>query len=164
MLLEIYLNDHLAGATAGVELTRRARSSNEADPDFGPPLASLCEEIEADRVTLEALMDELGVKRSRLKPAAAWAGEKLGRLKLNGQLTGYSPLSRLVELEGLQMGISGKLQMWSALGDTLGDVGRFRFGELASRATRQRELVESLHLKAASRALSSSSPSRPSSG
>ena len=43
-------------------------------------------------------MDDLGVG-SRAKDGAAWVAEKLGRLKTNGQLTGYSPLSRLVELE-----------------------------------------------------------------
>ena len=35
------------------------------------------------------------------KNAGAWALEKVGRLKLNGELTSYSPLSRVVELEGL---------------------------------------------------------------
>jgi len=38
-MLGIYLNDHLAGATAGVELARRLRASNEDDPEFGPALA-----------------------------------------------------------------------------------------------------------------------------
>ena len=47
-LLGIYLNDHLAGATLGVELARRLRSSNEGEAEFGQPLARLCAEIEAD--------------------------------------------------------------------------------------------------------------------
>src|SRR6478672_664976 len=100
-LLAIYLNDHLAGAQFGVELVRRVASSNADDPVFGPPLAKLRDEIEADRVTLEEVMDRNSIRRDPLKPAAAWAAEKLGRLKLNGQLHGYSPLSRVVELEGL---------------------------------------------------------------
>ena len=49
-----------------------------------------------------------------------WTGEKLGRLKLNGQLLGYSPLSRLIELEGLMLGIAGKLAMWIALSSRSG--------------------------------------------
>ena len=57
-------------------------------------------------------MGELGVKPDRLKVAAGWTSEKLGRLKPNAQLRGYSPLSPLVELEGLLIGIQGKLAMW----------------------------------------------------
>lgn len=57
--------------------------------------------------------------------------EKLGRLKPNGQLHGYSPLSRVIELEGLYLGISGKLP------------------RLAARAERQRTEVESLQSAAA---------------
>lgn len=153
-LLSIYLNDHLAGATAGVELARRVRDANREDEEFGPPLVEICAEVEADRETLAGLMDRLGIRRDPLKPAAAWAIEKLGRLKLNGQLTGYSPLSRQVELEGLLIGIAGKEQMWRALGHTLGPKsGELDFGHLAERAGRQRAVVAELHLEAASLAL-----------
>jgi hypothetical protein len=153
-LLSIYLNDHLAGATAGLELARRVRDANREDETFGPPLAEICAEIEADRETLVSLMGRLGIRRDPLKPAAAWAVEKLGRLKLNGQLTGYSPLSRQVELEGLLIGIAGKEQMWKALGHTLGPKsGEVDFAQLAERAERQRAVVGELHLEAASRAL-----------
>ena len=132
------------------------RSSNEGDPDFGPPLAEICAEIEADRATLKQMMEQLGIARGRVKPAAAWAAEKLGRLKLNGQLTGYSPLSRLVELEGLQMGIGGKMRMWRALEQSVGKrLGGVDFSELAARAERQRTTIEELQLEAASRALPS---------
>jgi hypothetical protein len=67
-LLAIYLNDHLAGARLGVELARRLRSSNRDDPEFGPALADVCAEIEADRETLKAVMDQLGALH--LKAAA----------------------------------------------------------------------------------------------
>jgi hypothetical protein len=53
-------------------------------------------------------MDELRFGGDKVKNIAAWGIEKVGRLKLNGQLTGYSPLSRVVELEGLLAGIAGK--------------------------------------------------------
>jgi len=78
-LLAIYLNDHLAGATAGVELARRLRASNEDDPEFGPALAEVCAEIEADRETLKTVMDRLGWARAssnRSLPSSVsdWAG------------------------------------------------------------------------------------------
>ena len=153
-LLAIYLNDHLAGSTAGVELARRLRGSNEDDPEFGPALAEICAEIEADRETLKAVMDRLGVGQSRLKPLAAVLAERLGRLKLNGRLRGYSPLSRLDELELLQIGVAGKRRLWRALEHThAGDLPDFELGALAERATEQLRRLEALHLKAAALAL-----------
>ncbi|HEY6731061.1 MAG TPA: hypothetical protein VI039_08565 [Solirubrobacterales bacterium] len=152
--LGIYLNDHFAGATAGVALARRLRASNEDDPDFGPALVEICEEVEADRETLKAVMDRLGVGQSKLKPAGAVIGERLGRLKLNGQLHGYSPLSRLDELELLQVGVAGKRRLWRALEHThADDLAAFELGTLAELATGQLRRLETLHLKAASLAL-----------
>lgn len=153
-LLTIYLNDHLAGATFGVELAKRLRASNEDDPEFGPALAELCAEIEADRETLKTVMDQLGVGQSKLKPLAAVLGERLGRLKLNGRLWGYSPLSRLDELELLQIGVVGKRRLWRALEHThAGDLPGFDLAALAERATEQLRRLEALHLKAAALAL-----------
>jgi len=144
-LLPIYLNDHLAGATLGVELARRTARANAADERFGPPLAALRDEIEADRSTLEAVMATLEVDRDRLKPAGAWLAEKLGRLKLNGRLRGYSPLSRVVELEGLYIGISGKARLWKVLASSAAAVvPGTDFAALGERADRQRTEVERL--------------------
>jgi len=113
-LLSIYLNDHLAGSTVGVELAKRSRSSNRGTP-YGEFLEWLVQQITEDRRSLIGLMSRLGVRRDPLKEAAGWGLEKAGRLKLNGRLTGYSPLSRMVELEGLWTGVNGKLSLWRAL-------------------------------------------------
>jgi hypothetical protein len=149
-LLGIYLNDHLAGATGGVELARRLRGA--ARDAEAAPIARLCGEIEADRGTLERVMDELGIGRQRLKPAGAWLAEKVGRLKPNGRLRGHSPLSRVVELEVLHLGVTGKMQLWRTLARTVG--GRLPdvdFEQLAERAARQREAIDELHLAASQR-------------
>ena len=84
-LLGTYLNDHLAGSTVGVERARMARDANQGT-EFGQPLARVCGQIEDDREALEKIIDELGVGRSRIKPMIGWIGERLGRLKPNGQL------------------------------------------------------------------------------
>lgn len=153
-LLAIYLNDHLAGAALGVELARRLRSSNRGDPEFGEPLARICAEIEADRETLTQLTERLGIKQDAIKPALARVAERLGRLKPNGQMRGYSPLSRVLELEILSSGIGGKMQLWNALEQSFGDsLDGFDFHSLAERADRQGQDVEDLHLAAAKRAL-----------
>jgi hypothetical protein len=159
-LLAIYLNDHFAAATLGVELARRLRSSNRGDAEMGEPLARICAEIEADRDTLSRLMDRLGVDRNPVKPALARVAERLGRLKLNGQLRGYSPLSRVIELEGLATGIGAKLQLWNALEQNFGEsLDGFDFHALAARADEQGQRVEDLHLAAAQRALPSATSS-----
>ncbi len=148
--LEIYLNDHLAGATGGVELARRLRASNEGDPTYGAPLRQVCEEIEADRATLEQVIERLGYSRSRIKPVGAWVAEKLGRLKLNGQLRGYSPLSRLIELEGLLIGITGKIGLWQVLAELKLDQNLgIDLAQLSARAAEQRAAVDDLHRLAA---------------
>jgi hypothetical protein len=155
--LGIYLNDHLAGAALGIGVARRLHESNKDDAEMAKPLAQVCAEIEADRGTLEALMRRLGIRPGSVKPALASAAERLGRLKPNGQLTGYSPLSRLLELEFLLIGISGKMQLWKALERALGEsLEEFDFGRLVERAVRQRGVVDELHRDAAERALRSS--------
>jgi hypothetical protein len=147
-LLAIYLNDHLAGSTVGVELARRARGSN-AGTELGDFLAELTVEIEEDRATLEEIMDAVGAGRDRLKVTGAWAGEKLGRLKLNGSWLSYSPLSRVVELEGLRLGVEGKACLWRMLRE-LADprLSGFDLDALIERAERQRDGLELRRLEA----------------
>jgi len=152
--LAIYLNDHLAGATLAVELARRLRSSNQGDAEFSEPLAQLCGEIEEDQRTLERLMEQQGVGRDPVKPALAKVAEKLGRLKLNGRIRGYSPLSRVLELEVLSGLVGGKLQLWNALEQSFGEsLDGFDFHDLAARADTQGQRLEDLHLAAAQRTL-----------
>jgi hypothetical protein len=152
--LATYVNDHLGAATAGVELVRRAARENE-DSELGAFLSDLAVQIESDREALEAIMGELGVKPDRAKVAAGWTAEKMGRLKPNAQLRGYSPLSPLVELEGLLIGIQGKLAMWRALAEIADALGldRVRLQELAARAEGQQADVERHRIDVARRAL-----------
>ena len=113
-LLPIYLNDHLAAATGGCDLARRAAGANEGS-ELGEFLTWLAGEAEADRAQLEDVMSRLDIGRDQLKVGAGWLAEKLGRLKLNGRLLDYSPLSRVIELEGLIAGVTAKLGLWQTL-------------------------------------------------
>ncbi|MBA2274939.1 MAG: hypothetical protein H0W21_13740 [Actinobacteria bacterium] len=112
--LRIYLNDHLAGATLGVELAKRSQRSNKGTP-LGDFLAEFAAEASTDKAHLEELMEVVGAGKNMMKSRAAWVAEKVGRLKGNGQLTGYSDLSRLIELEGLMIGVTGKIGLWRSL-------------------------------------------------
>jgi hypothetical protein len=146
--LAIYLNDHLAGSTVGVELVQRIAGSNRGTP-LGSMLDRLTVEVREDRAVLERLMEELGAGQDRIKVAGAWTAEKVGRLKLNGQLRGYSPLSRLEELESLRAGIHGKLDLWRALSRAIGAFPGFDFADLAARAERQLRELDEFHAQAA---------------
>jgi hypothetical protein len=157
-LLEIYVADHLAAATAGVELVRRAARSN-AGSGTGDVLAALRAEIEEDRRTLRRVVGELGFAASKPKEALAWTAEKLGRLKPNGRIRGYSPLSRVLELEALSVGIAGKQALWETLQRVPGIDSRLQhidLGQLVERARRQRGDVEQARVQAAEEAFASS--------
>jgi hypothetical protein len=153
--LSVYLNDHLAGATGGVELAKRAASSNEGS-EYGAELAELSHEIAEDRASLERIMDRLGVKKDRVKTTGAWAFEKVGRLKPNAHWTSYSPLSRVIELEGLSLGVTGKLALWKSLLAAQDDDERLDADELSAlveRAEDQRRRLEQLRLRATTETL-----------
>ncbi|HEX9235600.1 MAG TPA: hypothetical protein VF972_04925 [Actinomycetota bacterium] len=150
--LRIYLNDHLAGAVAAMELARRCLGNNRQTP-LGMYLSSLIGELEADRRALEELMRAVGARRDPLKQAAGWLAEKVGRFKLNGRLIGYSDLSRLEELEALCLAVEGKRALWRSLamaGSSNPHLAGFDLGQLERRARTQRSHLEG-HRRAAAR-------------
>ena len=152
-----YLNDHLAGSTVGRELSKRAAGENRGTP-LGDFLEQLHAEIVEDRRTLLDVMEALDVGEDRVKTIAARAGERIGRLKPNGNLLSYSPLSRVVELEGLCLGVHGKRSLWRSLQELDDErLAAFDFVALEARAERQREELETHRLEAARTAFAASS-------
>ena len=150
-LLSTYLRDHFAGSTAGLELAKR--TAQELPKQAMDEIAA---EIEGDRQTLRELMSTLDVSPSTVKVGMGWLGERIGRLKLNQRMFGRSPLSDVVELEGLIVGVSGKLQLWRALNLIAPQdprLERFDFEQLAQLAEDQRRRLEGLHARAIRRAL-----------
>ena len=153
--LSIYLNDHLAGSTAGRQVAARALEQNREGP-LGDFLRVLVGEIEEDRESLIRLMGLLGIRRDPVKVGAVWAAERIGRvIKFNGHLLSYSPLSRLEELEFLSLGVEGKRLMWRALevlAETDDRLKGFDFATLIKRAEVQRDELERHRLAAAAAA------------
>jgi hypothetical protein len=143
--LKIYLQDHFAGATAGVELAKRAAGNNDGDAEFGGPLRRIAAEVDEDREQLRRLMARLEVEPDRIKTTLFWAGEKAGRLKLNGELLSFSPLSRLMEIEGLISGVSGKLSLWRVLIAAEDAHPQLDPDELNALATRAEDQLARLH-------------------
>ncbi|MDQ3875541.1 MAG: DUF1990 domain-containing protein [Actinomycetota bacterium] len=153
-LLAIYLNDHLAVLTVGRQLVKRmlGSSKDEAIRSF---LEDVRPEIESSEREVERLLRDIGSSPSRLKRGAAWAAERAGLLKLNGSLTGYSPLSRLLELEGLRVVLEAERALWRSLERSASALAASEgaFAERARRAERQLERAEELRLVAADVAL-----------
>lgn len=156
--LEVYLNDHLAGSAAAVELVERIRAGTEGTP-LAAHLEGLGHDIEADRATLMGVMEGLGVPRSTPKQMAGRVLESLSRVRLSEHVTRSAGVTLLMELETLSLGIEGKLSLWRALGqvtDSHPALAGADLPALADRAVRQRAGVEPFRLEAAARALGSS--------
>ena len=163
VLLEIYLRDHHAAASAGVAIAHRV-AARERPSSAGSPLGEVAAEIEADLRSLEGLMARLGVQPSRVKDTLARLAEKAGRLKLNGRLVRHSPLSDVFELETLVVGITGKQALWESLRGT-GAIPQDQLHTLIERAQEQRQIVERCRRAATRRAfgIASATSTSPSS-
>lgn len=154
-LLGIYLNDHMAGATAGSQLAQKMSEENTGT-ELGVYLAELARDIEEDRSTLEDLIGRLGIEKNPAKEAAGWLIEKVSRLKLSDRFSGSSDLKLLLELEALTMGIHGKTMMWQSLqevSDSIPELAATDLAGLAKRAEDQRASVEQRRKETAKRAL-----------
>ncbi|MFD8695443.1 hypothetical protein [Kitasatospora purpeofusca] len=112
--LNVYLNDHLTGAFGGSALARRMA---ETHPHLAraSALRQLARDVEQDRDDLVRIMNRLGVPVRHYRTWLGVAGERLGRLKPNGTLVRRSPLSDLIELETMRVGVEGKAALWRAL-------------------------------------------------
>jgi hypothetical protein len=143
----IYLDDHWAGAAAGVALATRLAEEN-TDSSLGADLAWISDQIRKDRGKLAEVRHHLRCTGGAFKEAAALIGERLSRLKPNGRIIQYSPLSRVLELEALISGVSAKRRLWVALQALHEDAGRladFDFERLGASADAQLDLLCSIH-------------------
>jgi hypothetical protein len=149
--LATYLNDHLAGASGGLELARRL-ADRYRDGEAGVFLDQLVREIEQDRDALRGAMERLEIPENNIKQAMAWAGEKVSRLKPNDAFLSPSRLSRLIELEAMALGVEGKLSLWRSL-ESAGVSAGLDLPRLIERAIAQREGLERHRREAASAVL-----------
>jgi hypothetical protein len=150
------LNDHLAGSVAGIEVAQKL-AKNNAGTALGVFMAGLADDIEADRATLQKLMERLGVEKQGAKQLATWVAEKATRLRFSRAITGSPELSRLFEMEMLSIGIHGKRALWRALGasrDTHAELKDLDIDTLTRRAEDQLASLEPHRLEAAAAAFS----------
>jgi hypothetical protein len=153
-LLGIYLNDHLATMTVGVELARRAARGRQGSLAAGT-LDGLATELTEDRAQLLGMMKRLEVPVRQYKVIAARVAERIGRLKPNGHVLHRSPLSNLVEAEGLQVAIEANAACWRTLHELAEREPRLDGADLErllERAKRQTETLDECRTDAAAEA------------
>jgi hypothetical protein len=144
--LHTYLNDHLAGSVAAIELLDNLIEHHSEDR-FGKIFRDLRDEIEADQETLRNLIRKLGAEESAVRKAGAWLAEKFSRVKI-GDADDSAEL--LQALEGLALGISGKQLLWRSLAAIEANFPALQgsdFSELEKRAHDQFERVERLRMQ-----------------
>jgi hypothetical protein len=153
--LGTYLNDHLAGASAGVEMARRLQDDVTGEPEAAV-LGPLADEIEEDLKTLRGLVDLIGIQQNPVKQVAGWVGEKAHRVGVVAEtLTAGPHLKRLLEAESMSLGVEGKLCLWLALIEMVPDYPQLTAVDLpalAERARDQRRRIEAVRLAAVVRA------------
>jgi hypothetical protein len=149
-LLGIYLQDHLGASRGGQALAQRLRDQNR-DRWYGAELAAIEREITGEIATLRSIMATLEVRESRTKQWVLMVGERVARLKPNGRLVGYSPSSRVLELEALSAGVEGKSGLWRVLrsvAERRPELPIKEIDRLHQQAVSQRERLEAIHVSA----------------
>jgi hypothetical protein len=153
--MDVYLNDHLAGATLGSNLAAQIRDRHEGTP-LGDVMRTIAAQVEEDRKTLIALMERLDVRRNPVKRASGWVAEKASEVKFSGVASGEPDQGAFMALESLTLGVLGKLSLWQALEQVKSDYPALASSDLdglIARAEAQRATLEQQRLAAGKRAL-----------
>jgi hypothetical protein len=142
--MDVYLNDHLAGAMFGSELARQIESQAEGTP-LAARIGELATQIEDDQQALREMMENLGVTQNPVKQATTWLTEKFSRVKLTGLTSGGPDVGLFLALETLSLGVEGKASLWRMLRQVEDRYPRLetsRLDVLIGRAEAQREVLE----------------------
>lgn len=153
--LHTYLNDHLAGSVAALELLDHLIET-EREPEAREFFVSLQRDIAAHQEVLKDLLRRLDGTESRLRKAGAWISEKIGEIKLRMDEAPGAGLRELEACETLALGLQGQIAMWTALEQIADRVPEVRTVDLASLLERTRALfarVESRRIAAVRKSL-----------
>ncbi len=156
--LDVYLNDHFAGAMLGSDLAASIRDRHDGTP-LGDLMKSIATEIEQDRQTLDDLMERMEVSRNPVKQVTGWVAEKASRVKFGGLVPGApDEQGAFMALESLALGVEGKACLWRVLKEVASQyppLAATNFDELITRAESQHTTLERERLEAGRRALQS---------
>lgn len=151
--LEDYLNHHLSGSSAALDLLETLEKSDEVNQNV---FRNLRLGIGRNREVLEGILEKSGFDRSLWQEAASHAMSVLGQLplKLEGLKTGS--LGMLEALEMLELGITGQILLWRSLEkieDAHPEWAELHFPDLIDIAEDQKRTVETLRMQTIAQAL-----------
>ncbi|CAA9488460.1 MAG: hypothetical protein AVDCRST_MAG53-1144 [uncultured Solirubrobacteraceae bacterium] len=153
--LDVYLNDHLGGATLGTDLAGQLLERSQGTP-LGVVMAQVAPQIGEDRQTLADLMERLGTARNPVKQATAWVTGKATRAKFGGATSADPEFGLFMALETLTLGVAGKLTLWKSLRDVAGEhppLAATDLDDLIARAEAQYDALENERSSAGRRVL-----------
>jgi hypothetical protein len=149
--LATYLNDHLAGSVAALNMIDHLIETFEKKP-LAQFFRDLRGEIAADQADLQWLIEKLDKEHNAIRKAGAWVAEKLSRAKIHPGESPEGQMGLYLAFEGLVLGITGKLVLWRGLEAAVVGAPELRgldYAELQVRAKEQRDRVEAKRLELA---------------
>ena len=147
--LTSYLNDHMAGAVAALELLDHLITTHKGGP-LQQFFVALEHDIRADVVVLHKLLGSTHADESFFRKLAGWVAEKLLRAKFKAAGEQVGGLGLVQALETLELGIRGKQLLWRALSTSnWPPVRDVDLVQLEKRAVEQQERVEKKRMEVA---------------
>lgn len=113
-LLALYLNNHLAGSVAGIELARRCHANNRGTP-LGGFLSELIPQLEEEQTMVKQVLDRLGTQQQSVKKLGAWVFEKMGEIAIGEYSRKHPALAQVFEMEGILLGSTARQGLWTLL-------------------------------------------------
>lgn len=141
--LHRYLEQHWVGAGGGLALFRRVTDTHQGT-DVGREMAELTALVADAREQLRGVMEQLGVERPKLLPLVASLGEKVARLKPNGNPFQREYDADLIEFDMLRTGVSGQVALWEVLEEAAVHEDRLDVAAMAAMSARARDILDRL--------------------
>ena len=157
MSLDSYLNDHLSGSVAGLELMNRLAEAHQGTP-LGVLMRRFHVEVGEEQELLKSLIEACGSSEKPLAKAAAWLGERISRLKLDSG--SEDNLCLFESLETLSLGFWGRRALWTALRHVRPEgaaFARLDYDGLIARCDEHLKALEAVRLDVARDALAAQS-------
>ena len=150
--LATYLNDHLAGSEAGLEVLDHIEAKH-GNGSVGEITRRLRSEFHEERKVISQLLAQLDSSPSVPRRVAGWFSEKALELKLYADDPGNGALRLFEAVEALKLGVHGKLSLWKALqanAQRVPELARTDYESLIKQAETQEELLEMVRIEASS--------------
>jgi hypothetical protein len=149
--LSTYLNDHLAGSVAALNMIDHLIDTYEEKP-LAQFFRDLRADIAADQAKLQGLVEKLDKKHNAIRKAGTWIAEKISRAKIRPGESRDGEMGLYLALESLVLGITGKSALWRGLEVATGVVPKLcglDYAQLQERAREQCGRVEAKRLELA---------------